>query len=84
MYILLLKNGNYSSKLVEKENSKLYKIIDKFYETIGKFISWVCKRFAIPEEDELIRDFQEETQTFIDPEKQLKKEDREKECDFEL
>ncbi len=42
----------YKSKVrkLEKENSKLHKIIDKFYETIDKF------DFA--EEDNLIRDFQ--------------------------
>ncbi len=58
----------------------MHKIIDKFYETVERFINWVCKRFAVPEEDELIRDFQEETRTFIDPEKQLKQEEK----DYEL
>lgn len=76
----------YKSKIrkLEKENSYLYKIVDKLYETIEKFIHWVCKKFAVPEEDELIRDFQKETNTFIDAEKQLKKEDREKGLDFEI
>ncbi len=62
----------------------MHKIIDKLYETIEKFIHWVCKRFSIPEEDELVRDFQEETRTFIDPEKQLKTEEKNKELDLEL
>ena len=74
----------YKSKIrgLEKENSKLYRIIDKFHETIGKFISWICKKFDMGAEDNLIRDFQKETNTLIDAEKQIVKEDREKE--FEL
>ena len=63
---------------LEKENSKLHRIIDKFYETIEKFITWICKKFDIGAEDNLIRDFQKETNTFLDPEKQIKKEEREK------
>ena len=34
-------------------------------------------------EDNLIRDFQKETNTFLDAEKQLKHEEREKELDLE-
>ena len=75
----------YKSKIrnLEKENNKLHKIIDKFYETIEKFITWICKKFDIGAEDYLIRDFQRETNTFIDPVKQIKHEDREKEWDLE-
>ena len=74
----------YNSKIkgLEKENSRLNKIIDKFYETIDKFIHWICKKFDMGAEDNLIRDFQEETNTFLDAEKQLKHEEREKEWDF--
>ena len=76
----------YKSKFrkLEKENSKLHKIIDKFYETIDKFIHWICVKFDIAEEDNLIRDFQKETNTFIDPEKQIKHEEMEKEWDMEI
>ena len=75
----------YKSKIkgLEKENSRLNKIIDKFYETIDKFIHWICKKFDIGAEDNLIRDFQKETNTFFDAEKQLKHEEREKELDLE-
>ena len=66
-----------------KENSRLNKIIDKFYETIDKFIHWICKKFDMGAEDNLIRDFQKETNTFLDAEKQLKHEEREKEWDLE-
>ena len=76
----------YKSKVgkLEKENSKLHKIIDKFYETIDKFIHWICVKFDIAEEDNLIRDFQRETNTFIDPEKQIKRENKEKDFELEL
>ena len=67
---------------LEKENNHLYKIIDKFWNTLEKFISWICKKFAISKEYNLVRDFQKETNTFIDPEKQIKHEE-EKEWDLE-
>ena len=75
----------YKSKIrkLEKENSHLYKIIDKFKETIGKFIKWICHKFDMGAEDNLIRDFEKETHTLLDAEKQVAKEDREKEWDFE-
>lgn len=59
---------------LEKENQHLHKIIDKFKETISKFIKWICKKFDLPSEDEIIRDFEKETHTFIDAEKQVKHE----------
>ena len=75
----------YKSKVrkLEKENSKLHRIIDKFYETIDKFIHWICEKFDMGAEDNLIRDFQKETNTFLDPKKQIKKEEREMEWDLE-
>ena len=66
-------------KSLEKENSHLHKIIDKLYETIDKFIHWICKKFDMDAEDYLIRDFQEETNTLLDAEKQIAKEKKEKE-----
>ena len=76
----------YKSKIkgLEKENSRLNKIIDKFYETIDKFIHWICKKFDMGAEDNLIRDFQKETNTFLDAEKQIKHEKKEKEFEMEL
>lgn len=75
----------YKSKIkgLEKENSRLNKIVDKFYETIDKFIHWICKKFDMGAEDNLIRDFQKETNTLLDAVKQLKYEEREKELDLE-
>ena len=76
----------YKSKIksLEKENSHLHKIVDKFYETVEKFIEWICQKFGIGESKELVREFERETNTLIDPEKQLKKEEREKELYLEL
>ena len=75
----------YKNKIhkLEKENGHLKKVIDKFKETTKKFIKWICKKFDLPSEDEVIRDFEKETHTFLDAEKQVKKEDREKEYDRE-
>ena len=76
----------YKSKFknLEKENSHLQKVVDKFYETVEKFIDWICKKFGIGESKELIRDFEREINTLIDPEKQIKKEESEKEWDLEI
>ena len=68
---------------LEKENKHLHKVVDKFKETIDKFIHWICEKFDMGAEDNLIRDFQKETNTFLDPEKQIKKEEREMEWDLE-
>ena len=64
-------------------DTHLHKIIDKFYETVDKFIIWICHKFGIGESKELIKKFQEETRTFIDPVKQLEHEEKEKEWDLE-
>lgn len=69
---------------LKKENKFLNKIINTFEKTVNKFIKWIVKKFDIAEEDNLIRDFEKETHTFIDPEKQIRKEEREKEWDLEL
>lgn len=76
----------YKSKIreLEKENNHLHRIIDKFYETIDEFIDWFCHKFGIGESKELMKNFQKDTHTFIDPVKQLEHEEIEKECDLEL
>ena len=70
-------------KKLEKENTHLHKIIDKFYETVDKFIVWICHKFGIGESKELVKKFENETHTFIDPVKQIKHEEIEKEWDLE-
>lgn len=76
----------YKSKIesLEKENNHLHKVVDKFYETVEKFIDWICQRFGIGESKELVIEFEKETNMYIDPEKQLKKEERAKEWDLEI
>lgn len=76
----------YKSKIksLEKENNHLHKVVDKFYETLEKFIDWICQKFGIGESKELVREFEKETNMYIDPDKQLKKEERAKEWDLEI
>lgn len=69
---------------LEKENSRLHKIIDKFYFAIDKFIEWVCQKFSLGDSKEFIRNFEEDTNISLDPEQQIKKEEREKEWNLEL
>lgn len=70
-------------KHLEKENSCLNKIIDRFYKTIDKFIEWICNKFNFGDSKELVKKFENETRTFIDPVKQMKKEEREKEFSYD-
>ena len=70
-------------KTLEKENNHLHKIIDKFYETVDKFIVWICHKFGIGESKELVRNFEKETHTIIDPVKQVKHEEIEREWNLE-
>ena len=74
----------YESKIrkLEKENSHLKKVVNKFKDTVQKFIKWIVKKFDITDENKLVRDFERENHTLIDVEKQVKRDDREK--DFEL
>ncbi len=63
---------------LEKENKYLHKVIDRFKDTLGKFIKWVCKKFDLGAEDAVIRDFEKETHALIDVEKEIKHEKKEK------
>ena len=76
----------YKNKIrkLEKENTHLNKVVDKFYETVEKFINWICSKFGIGESKELVKHFENDTNTLIDPVKQLEHEEREKEWDLEL
>lgn len=59
------------------------KVVNKFRDTIQKFIKWICKKFDMGAENNLIRDFEIENHTLIDDENQVKQEDREKEWELE-
>ena len=76
----------YKSKIksLEKENNHLHSVIDKFKESIGKFIEWICQKFDMGAENNLIRDFEKETRSSLDAEKQIKQEEKEKEWEIEI
>lgn len=65
---------------LENENNFLRKVINTFQKTVYKFIHWVCKKFSVSSEEEFIRDFQIENDTYLDPEKQI---GYEKELEYE-
>lgn len=67
---------------LEKENNFLHKVVDRFKETIDVFITWICKKFDMGAENNLIRDFERENNILIDAKKQVKREERDK--DFEM
>ena len=77
---------NYKNKIkhLEKENSHLHKIINRFYKTIDNFIEWICTKFNFGDSKELIKKFENETHTFIDPVKQMNEEEKERDFDFEI
>ena len=51
-------------------------ILSEFKETIDKFIKWICKKFDMGTENNLIRDFEKETRTCLDGEEQIKRDER--------
>ena len=74
-------------KELEKENKKLEKIIEKFKTNLKMFMKWLCNKFSYHCEDDLILDFNKETYSNIDFEKQLdidQFEDNYEEIDFDI
>ena len=69
---------------LEKENNFLHKVVDRFKETIDIFITWICKKFDMGAENNLIRDFERENNIMLDAEKQIKHEEREKDLEMEM
>ena len=67
---------------LEKENIFLRKVINTFQKTVEKFIHWICLKFSISEEDEVIRKFEFENNTYINPVQQIEHEE-ELENDYE-
>ena len=76
---------SYKSKIhkLEKENNHLKKVVNKFKDTVQKFIKWIVKKFDITDENKLVRDFEKENHILLDAEKQVKREDRAKDFDLE-
>ena len=74
-------------KELEKENKSLNKVINKFKNNLKKFLKWLCHKFSYPCEDDLIRDFNKETYSNINFERQLDtshSQKEENEIDFEM
>lgn len=65
---------------LETENTFLRKVINTLQQTIEKFIHWICRKFSVSEEDNLIRDYELENDTYIDPVKQI---EHEQELEYE-
>lgn len=59
---------------LDNENVKLHKIIDRFKVTVSKFITWVCSKFSVSSEEQLMRDFQKETNMNFRVEEQIEHE----------
>ena len=76
----------YKSKIkgLEKENHNLKNVVKRFRETIGIFINWICKRFDMGTENNLIRDFEKENNILLDAEQQIEKENKAKEKEWDL
>ncbi len=76
----------YESRIynLAKENNFLRKVINTLQKTVEKFIHWICVKFSIFEEDELIRNFELENDTYIDPIKQIEHEEELEYTEFEI
>lgn len=56
---------------LDKENDRLNRIIERFKETVSKFIEWICSKFTVSSEEQLMRDFQKETNMNFRVEEQI-------------
>lgn len=70
---------------LEKENNFLRKVIDRFKVTVKVFISWVCSKFSVSSEEQLMRDFEKESLLDFDVENSVKiKEFAKSKSDYEM
>lgn len=67
----------YENKIfnLDSENNYLRKIINTLKQTLEKVFIWISNKLSVSEEDELIRKFELDTDTYIDPEKQIEHEE---------
>ena len=75
----------YENKIydLENENRFLKKVISTLEKTIEKFIHWVAQKFSIPSENEVIREFEIQTDTYFDPKMQMEYEETKDDIDLE-
>ena len=60
---------------LESENNYLRKIVNTLKQTLEKVFIWIANKLSVSEEDELIRKFELDTDTYIEPEKQIEYEE---------
>lgn len=60
---------------LSNENAYLCRIIETLENTFQKFADWICRKLNIVEKSSFVNDFERETKTFIDAEKQIQFED---------
>ena len=66
---------------LENENNHLRKIIHTLKQTLEKVFIWISNKLSVSEEDELIRKFEADNDTYINTEKQI---EYEEEQEYEL
>ncbi len=66
---------------LENENNYLRKIIHTLKQTLEKVFIWISNKLSVSEEDELIRKFEADNDTYINTEKQI---EYEEEQEYEL
>ena len=66
-------NNKYKKEIkgLKKQIEKFEKAFKNIKSTIKSFISWVCKKFSVQSEDEMIYDFTNETGINFNVDKQL-------------
>lgn len=69
---------------LENENNYLRKIINTLKQTLEKVFIWISNKLSVSKEDELIRKFEADNDTYIDPEKQIQYEEELEYEDFEI
>ncbi len=69
--------NKYENKIfnLESENNYLRKIVNTLKQTLEKVFIWIANKLSVSEEDELIRKFELDTDTYIEPEKQIEYEE---------
>ncbi len=67
----------YENKIfnLESENYYLRKIVNTLKQTLKKVFIWIANKLSVSEENELIQKFELDTDTYIDPEKQIEYEE---------
>ena len=69
------------------DNKNLHNEVEQIkveYKKKESDIKWICKKFDMGAENNLIRDFERENNILLDAEKQVKREEREKDLEMEM